>query len=123
MAAHNDLGHWGETLAAKYLQGQGYCIVYRDWRYGHRDLDIVAMDKESNELVIVEVKTRRDEKFCDADTAVTPQKIRSLSIAANAFVKSKMIDADIRFDIITIVGTDESSAEIRHVKDAFLPFV
>ena len=58
----------------------------------------------------------------DADTAVSPQKMRSLSIAANAFVKTYHIEVEVRFDIVTVVGTPEHY-EVRHVENAFLPFV
>ena len=121
MALHNDIGRWGEDVAVSYLQQQGYVILHRDWRYRHRDLDIVAIDKGT--LVIIEVKTRRDERYANADEAVTPQKVRSLSIAANAYVKQYGISLDIRFDIITIVGQPTDIHEVRQVKDAFLPFI
>ncbi len=119
MAEHNDLGRWGEDIAASFLEDKGYRVIYRDWKYGHRDLDIIATD-DNGLCVIAEVKTRRNEKYADADTAVTKQKIRSLSIAANAFVKSHRINVSIRFDIITVVGTPEQY-EVRHVENAFLP--
>ena len=51
------------------------------------------------------------------------QKVRSLSIAANAYVKRYNISLDIRFDIITVVGEPTGVNEVRHVKDAFLPFI
>ena len=44
MAAHNELGKWGEDTAADYLQRNGYTIIERDWKSGHRDLDIIAQD-------------------------------------------------------------------------------
>ncbi|WP_028897866.1 YraN family protein [Prevotella sp. HUN102] len=120
MATHNELGAWGEELACEYLRQSGYRILDRNWKYGRRDLDIVAV--ENDVLVVAEVKTRRNERFTDADEAVNAQKIRSLSIAANAYVKSHCWNQDIRFDIITIVGSPDEH-EVRHVKDAFLPFV
>ena len=119
MAEHNELGRWGEDIAARYLEDKGYRVIYRDWKYGHRDLDIIATD-DNGLCVIAEVKTRQNEKYADADLAVSPQKIRSLSIAANAFVKSHRINVTLRFDIITIVGTPVQY-EIRHVEDAFSP--
>lgn len=117
MAAHNELGQWGERFAAKYLEGKGFKILFRDWRYGHRDLDLVALDEEADLLLVVEVKTRRNEAFGDAQQAVTPQKIRSIAIATNAFLKAYQVHAQVRFDIITIVGTSPENAEIRHVED------
>ena len=56
MATHNDLGHWGEDLAAEYLQDKGYIILERDWKSGHRDLDIIALDGDT--VVFVEVSRK-----------------------------------------------------------------
>ena len=120
MALHNETGKWGEQLACEYLMREGYRTVERNWKCGQRDLDIVAI--ENDVYVFVEVKTRKNERFANADEAVTTQKIRSVSIAANAYVKGHRIDRVLRFDIITIVGTPDKY-EIRHIKDAFLPFV
>ena len=58
MAQHNHLGEWGEELAKRYLQQQGYVIIDSDWKSGHRDIDIVAMD--GDEVVLVEVKRCRE---------------------------------------------------------------
>ena len=58
MAAHNELGKWGEDLAAEYLEKKGYTIVERDWKSGRRDIDIIALDDDV--VVFVEVKTRRN---------------------------------------------------------------
>ncbi len=121
MGYHNELGKWGEEVAASYLRQLGYTILHRDWDYRHRDLDIVAMD--NGVLVIIEVKTRKNERFADADEAVTPQKVRSLSLAANAYVKRYGISLEVRFDIITVVGEPAGANEVRHVKDAFLPYI
>ena len=81
-----------------------------------------VIGKLASVLVIVEVKTRSNERYANADEAVTPQKIRSISIAANSYVKMFGMNREIRFDIITIVGTPEKH-EIRHTEDAFLPFI
>ena len=56
MAAHNELGKEGELLAANHLQSEGYVIRHRNWRCGHKELDIVA--EKDGTLVFVEVKTR-----------------------------------------------------------------
>ncbi len=40
---HNQkLGKIGENIAAAYLQSQGYRIVQRNWRYLHKEIDIIA---------------------------------------------------------------------------------
>jgi putative endonuclease len=119
MAEHNDLGKWGEDQAARYLERQGYVIVERDWKLGHRDIDIIALD--GDELAFVEVKTRRNDLFMSPEMAVDWKKRRSLSIAANAYIKMKLIDNPVRFDVITILGTSDDKCTIDHIKGAFLP--
>ena len=50
MAAHNELGKEGELLAANHLQSEGYVIRHRNWRCGHKELDIVA-EKDGLSLI------------------------------------------------------------------------
>ena len=69
MAAHNELGKEGELLAANHLQSEGYVIRHRNWRCGHKELDIVA--EKDGTLVFVEVKTRKDVLFGLPEDAVT----------------------------------------------------
>lgn len=118
MAEHNDLGKIGEELAVNYLIGKGYEILERNWRNKHKEIDIVA--KDGGTLVIVEVKTRQSDGFGEPDMAVTRQKQRCLVYAANAYVFSKRLDLDIRFDIISIVF-NQGNPKIDHIEDAFLP--
>ena len=118
MAAHNELGKWGEDIAADYLKKKGYEIIERDWKSGHHDLDIVA--KDGNTLVIVEVKTRRNRLFGNPEEAIDYKKRMSLQSAINHYVKSHRTGRDIRFDIISIVGTIGSTPEIEHIKDVTL---
>lgn len=118
MASHNDLGRKGEQIAAEYLEKEGYHICHRNWRLGHRDIDIVALDEEEQVLAIVEVKSRRDTVFSQPEEAVNWQKVRNLTVAAQAYVRRYNVSCEIRFDIITVTGTCEPY-EIRHIKNAF----
>lgn len=116
MAAHNDFGKWGEDCATEYLQRMGYTIVARDWKSGHRDIDIIAMN--DGMVVFVEVKTRRNRVFTDPEEAVDYRKRRYLQGAINHYVKYFHVDNDIRFDIITVVGTmGTTTPEIDHLQD------
>ncbi|HRN16940.1 MAG TPA: YraN family protein [Xylanibacter oryzae] len=119
MAAHNNLGSWGEEKAVEYLKRKGFQILHRDWKYQRRDLDIVA--SIDNQLVIVEVKTRKKDTVLAPEMAVDRRKVRSLMIAANAYIKLFKIDKEVRFDIIAILGDNNDNMEINHIEDAFLP--
>ncbi len=118
MALHNDLGKEGEDAAVDYLTQKGYEIRHRDWHSGHRDLDIVA--QKDSTLVIVEVKTRRDDRFGQPEEAVDNRKIRNIVASADAYVRKFAIDLPVRFDLITVVGI-QPPFRIEHIEDAFFP--
>lgn len=119
MAEHNDLGHWGEQKAAEYLERKGFRILYRDWRDGHRDLDIVAID--TDRLVIVEVKTRKNNAYIEPEQAVDGRKMHSIATAAAKFIRTHRIEFPLRFDIVAVTGTSDDNCEIHHIEDAFNP--
>ena len=118
MAQHNELGKLGEELACRYLIGKGYKILERNWRNKHKEIDIIAMD--GKELVIVEVKTRRNDDFGEPFLSVTRQKQRLLISAANSYIFRKGLDVSTRFDIVSIVFKDDEPV-LDHIEDAFLP--
>ena len=119
MAAHNELGKWGEDLAVAFLQGQGYTIIERDWKSGRRDIDIIAKD-ETGTIVFVEVKTRRSRVFGEPEDAIDYRKMQSLQQAINHYIKFRHLNGNVRFDIISIVGTIGTEPEINHIKDVSL---
>ncbi len=118
MAEHNKLGKAGEEAAVAYLEKDGCVIRHRNWRKGHFELDIVAIQED--ELVVVEVKTRRDTLFGEPESAVDMPKIRRTVRAADTYIRFFQIDYPVRFDIITVVG-QEDNFSIEHIKEAFYP--
>lgn len=121
MARHNELGKWGEQYAADYLQGIGYDIIERDWRIGHRDIDIIARTGDGTTVVFVEVKTRTSDVVTKPDDAVDIKKIRNIGYAANNYIKTKGIVDEVRFDIISIIGNNKENAQLEHIIEAFNP--
>ena len=118
MAEHNLLGSKGEMLAMRYLQEQGYAIHELNWRSGHKELDIVAQERDV--LVFVEVKSRASEQYGNAADAVDGNKIRLLISAAQSYILKYKLDCRFRFDIITVIGRCEPY-RIEHIEDAFAP--
>lgn len=116
MAEHNLLGNKGEMLASRYLMELGFAVLHYNWRSGHKEIDLIA--RERDVLVFVEVKSRRNESYGNAYEAVTPDKIRRLISAAEAYIMRYRIDSPYRFDIVTVVGQGEPY-KIEHIKDAF----
>ena len=118
MIEPHDLGKLGEELAVECLINKGYRILERNWRAGHKEIDIIALDDDT--LVIVEVKTRKTDDYGEPDISVGAMKQQMLIWAADAYVRYKQLDVDVRFDIISIVFKGKTP-EIEHIEDAFIP--
>lgn len=118
MARHNNIGAWGENLAREYLIINGYAIMEQNQRIGHKEIDIIAT--KGDKIAFVEVKTRST-PFTDPADAVDKKKIKRLVQAADTFMRTFNIRHEPQFDIITIIGTPETTYELTHYPDAFLP--
>ena len=112
-------GFKGEDIAANYLLSKGYTIRHRNWRTHHIELDIIAENDDF--IIVVEVKTRRNDKFCHPSDAVNHTKIRHIVNATQAYIFKYNIMKDVRFDIISIIPLSDGGYEIEHQEDAFFP--
>ncbi len=118
MAKHNDLGRLGEEMAVEYLREKGYGVLERNWKLGDLEVDIIARVGET--IVLVEVKTRSSDWMQRPEEAVDRRRRDRLCRAANAYVKGKRWNGDVRIDIIAIV-LNERRKEINHIEDAVHP--
>ena len=116
---HNELGRWGEEYAVKYLIENGYEILDRNWFYDKAEIDIIA--KKDNEIIIAEVKTRNSSFFGDPQDFVSKSKIKLLVKAANEFVITNDLDAEVRFDVIAVLK-NKNEEKLEHFKNAFYYF-
>ena len=116
MSEHNDVGREGEALAANFLQQKGYEIVDRNWRYGPKEIDIVARDGDT--MVFVEVKTRSTLAFELPQEAVTKKKMKNLVEAADAYLIQRNIDLESRFDIVAVLNGTPPKV-IEHLEGAW----
>lgn len=117
MIEPHDLGKVGEELAVEHLIGEGYQILERNWRLGHKEIDIIALKDDT--LAIIEVKTRKSNDYGDPDISVGDYKQQMLIWAADAYVRYKNLDVEVRFDIISIILNDTEKS-IEHIEDAFI---
>jgi putative endonuclease len=119
MTAPDELGKKGEEIATKYLKKEGYRILARNWFCDRREIDIIA--RLGDQIVIVEVKTREGDYFEEPWEAVSTAKIRNIVEAAEAWLILMQVDLETRFDVISIVFSDEVNYELTHFQDAFTP--
>ncbi len=121
MAQHNEFGKEAEKRAAKFLEDKNYIILKKNWRFLKAEIDIIAQDLTSNQIVIVEVKARKFNPLVEPEEAVTKTKRNLLVRASDAYIIENQIELETRFDIISIYKSN-SDWEIHHIENAFLSF-
>lgn len=111
-AAHA-YGLLAETAATLWLRARLYQILARNYRVQGGEIDVIA--KRGRTIVFVEVKARGD--IDDAAIAITPQKQRRFSRAANRWLATNPWAATytLRADAIFLAP----NALPRHVENAF----
>lgn len=118
MSTRKMLGKWGESRAAEYLESKGYTILDRNAYSRYGEIDLVA--RQGDQLVFVEVKTRRSHSFGDPEQAVDARKQAHLVSAALAYLQANPdLDLSWRIDVIAIQrrpATDQ--LEIIHFENA-----
>lgn len=113
------LGAAGERLAERTLVKLGWRIVERNWRSKRGEIDLVAID--GNELVLVEVKTRRGSRLGTAEEAVDKRKSARLISLGEEYVGGHPEFADYfwRVDVVAITLDAHGGIErMNHLRNA-----
>ena len=112
------LGKSGEDLAVSFLKKNSFEILNRNYRYGHKEIDIIGKDK--NTIVFIEVKTGRSKNFGAPQERVNWRKQKSMIEVAQDFIqKNDLRDFDFRFDVVAI-NLERGNTKIEHIKNAFM---
>ena len=111
-----EFGKLGEQMAARLLTDKGYVILEHNYRRGHLEIDLIALD--GDELVIVEVKSRAYDTILQPEEAVDHKKRLNLIRLANEYVRTHGRKENVRFDIVSIVS-NANGTEIKHLKNAY----
>ena len=116
--ARGRLGDWGEGVAGRFLQGKGYQILETKYRCTWGEVDIVARD--GDELVFVEVRTRRDTNYGTPEESLTPTKAQRLVATAEDYLQRHgEANQGWRIDLVAIrLGKDGKVQEIGHLRHA-----
>lgn len=115
------LGQWGQKQCEKFFKATGCKTLTRNFSCSSGEIDLI-MTAGDGTVVFVEVKTRADEKFADAESAITSAKKQRMIKAANLFVKKYKLDNyPLRFDVVIVIADEKGKAQIRHYENAFAP--
>ena len=120
MGRNNEVGAWGERIAAAYLRRRFYRIIETGYRSRFGEIDIIA--KRGKYLVFVEVKLRKSDKFAEAKEFVDAAKQQRLINTAAMYLSQFQSEQLTRFDVIEIYAPDGLNTKhpiINHLEDAF----
>ncbi len=115
----DDIGIFGENVASKYLEDKGYKIKEINYRTFLGEIDIICEYKGN--IIFVEVKTRRSDKFGCPEEAVN--FIKQQKIIKNALCylsKYHLWEKNCCFDVILIsISKHKDVKSIKHIRNAF----
>ncbi len=95
------IGARAEAAAARYLKRQGYHILERNLRTRIGEIDIVATHDEW--LVVVEVRSRREDSPVSPRETLTRQKRRKLRALTEQLRKQyQLADRPVRVDLVEV---------------------
>lgn len=115
MRAKDALGRHGEEIAAAHVVGRGWRVLDRNWRATQGELDLVALD--GDELVVVEVKTRRSTAYGHPAEAVTAAKLARIRRLAAAWLADHDVrPASVRIDVLAVLVARGGPAQVEHLE-------
>ena len=117
--AFQQLGLVGEELACRYLEGQNYKILVKNYKCALGEIDLIA--KESGDLVFIEVKTRTSLAMGSPAEHVNFHKRRQIVKTAQYYMKRYGIhDAACRFDVVSVLFLPAKTPLVEVIRGAFL---
>ncbi|MDR3230614.1 MAG: YraN family protein [Synergistaceae bacterium] len=117
---HLELGRRAEALAAAHVEKLGWQLLSRNFSCRLGELDIVALDKKENELIVVEVRYRTIGEMQSPSDSIGPKKLRSLVATGRAYVGEIGWEGPWRIDLIGITASPrdpETLWRLEHLTD------
>ncbi|MDO5036013.1 MAG: YraN family protein [Porphyromonas sp.] len=117
-------GRADELLVADLMREEGFVVLEQNYRVGHLEIDIIAL--EGDTLCFVEVKSRKDRASLDeVSSLLNPRKIRNIILASDSYCQRSHPFAyrRVRFDLALLFSPATGSPELTYIRDAFVPTV
>ena len=112
--AKDALGRYGEDVAARHLEADGFVVIERNWRCDLGELDIVARDGAV--LVVCEVKTRRSASHGTPFEAVTQRKLHRIERLGLRWMRERGVrPASMRVDVVSVLRPTSGPTIVEHV--------
>ncbi len=112
------LGALGERIAKEHIEKLGYRIIETNFRCHEGEIDIIA--QEGEQLVFVEVRTRRGLDFGTPEESITVSKKQKLIEVAYAYLQShEESPSSWRIDVVAVeLGTGGTVSRVELIQNA-----
>jgi len=111
------LGTAGEGVAEQFYRRRGCAILEKNFIFNHGEIDLIVRDNE--EVVFVEVKTRRGNTYGAPEESVTPLKQHLLRRTAEGYIWLHHLEhTPCRFDVLAVTTTG-GEASAKYFPNAF----
>jgi len=118
MARSHRFGIRCEELAARHLVAEGWQLLHRNYRFGHREIDLIV--RREAVVAFIEVKGRTGARYGHPLDAVTARKQREIERVARQWVARFGRPGDVyRFDAIAVRLAADGEPRVEHVPDAW----
>jgi putative endonuclease len=103
MSLHHrqSLGHAGESVAASFLEKQGYIILERNYRTPYGEIDLII--QRGDAIVFTEVKTRANNSLGPPEISITRRKAEHIQNSAKYYMQQHPeMNNQWRIDVISV---------------------
>lgn len=114
------IGDFGEEIVSKYMQRKEYSILERNFHSRFGEIDIIV--KNSEYIVFVEVKTRKNNSGISGVEAVDTKKQKKIIKTAMIYLNENHIELQPRFDVVEVNYykiSGKKFIKINHIENAF----
>ena len=124
-AMHLQRGKRAEKLARTYLRQQGLRLIQANYpsRWGEIDLIMQEQSQQSNHMVFIEVRYRRQNQYGQAVYSITPSKQHRIKKTAQIYQQNNplTLGQTCRFDVVLLSGElkQVKNTDIQWIKNAF----
>ena len=117
LAGRNELGRRAEDAALDFLESRGYRLLERNWRCGHKEIDLIMLG--NGFLHIIEVRSLTESGNIPYES-INAGKQRDIISAAARYVYEKRICMETKFDVVSVIFRKDK-IDVEHYPEAFAP--
>ena len=111
------VGNSGESFVAEYLKKKGYIISAKNYRTKFGEIDVIA--ENNDEILFVEVKTRKETSLVRPYEYVNKSKQRKIFVTANIYLQHNGFGLKPRFDVAEVFVSFDGSMRLNYFENAF----